>query len=389
MLIAERLKINPPAELERRLVELVDLARFTYNFLLADVLRSGSGRPAKKAILGARNRFRTLVRAGSVPNKHGEIYGTDFQKLLRGAPSQLADMACDDVDRAWKTLKKRSAPSFKRKDNARQSFTLHRKADSTFKLVDGSLRVAGLSFYLPLSNLRFLESAEQVRRVTISQEAYGWYLSVLVEVPDGLFHMEPNGRAVGIDWGVKTFASDSDGNSFSFKQLTNYGRYCSIEKNLRRLQAALARKRIRNPAGWRHSTRYARLKAKVAWAYSKLANIRKDFLHRVSKFYTDHYDEIHIEDLKPSNLLKNHRLARSVSEAMFYTWKVMLMYKSLWKGGTVILKNPRNTSQTCAHCGHVLAQKLTLSDRVFECPECGHSEDRDLNAAKNILAVPA
>jgi putative transposase len=118
-----------------------------------------------------------------------------------------------------------------------------------------------------------------------------------------------------------------------------------------------------------------------------LANIRKDFLHGVSKAYVLEYYTIVIENLKISNLLKNHKLARSIAQAMFYTWKTLLEYKCTMYGRKLIIVNPRNTSQTCSNCGTKLKEKLQLKDRTFRCPECSYAEDRDVNAARNILAL--
>ena len=99
------------------------------------------------------------------------------------------------------------------------------------------------------------------------------------------------------------------------------------------------------------------------------------------------YQSISIEDLKPSNMLKNHKLARVIAEGMFYTWKILLKYKSEWYGRDFFLKNPRNTSQTCSCCGTILSSKMKLSQGIFICenPLCSLSIDRDYNAAINIL----
>jgi putative transposase len=99
------------------------------------------------------------------------------------------------------------------------------------------------------------------------------------------------------------------------------------------------------------------------------------------------YGTIVIEDLKPRNLLKNHKLARVISEGMFYTWKVLLQYKSKFYGRELIIINPTNTSQTCNVCGTKLSKKLKLNQRIFKCSKCNHEEDRDINAAKNILKL--
>jgi len=131
------------------------------------------------------------------------------------------------------------------------------------------------------------------------------------------------------------------------------------------------------------------LRIKIAYVFEKLANIRRNFLHHVSKYYLTNYDRVVIEDLKPSNMLKNHKLARSIAENMFYTWKVMLQYKSLWYGKELIIINPRNTSQTCSACGNIKQneEKLMLNEKIYKCNSCGLELDRDYNAALNILSL--
>ena len=105
----------------------------------------------------------------------------------------------------------------------------------------------------------------------------------------------------------------------------------------------------------------------------------------MSKYYVVNYDNIVIEDLKPMNMLKNHKLARVISQSMFYTWKVMLTYKCNFYGKMLHLVDPKHTSQTCSCCGNQLQSKLSLSNRLFKCEDCDLEIDRDLNAAINIL----
>ena len=152
----------------------------------------------------------------------------------------------------------------------------------------------------------------------------------------------------------------------------------------------LANKRNKNKKYY-SSNRYMKLKNKISWIYERMANIRMDFLHHVTKIYLHEYDTIVIEDLKPSNMMKNHKLARSIAESMFYAWKTILQYKAKYYGKEVILINPKNTSQTCSSCGEVKSRannnKLKLSEKVFKCEYCNLEIDRDYNAALNILKL--
>lgn len=389
MIYCEKIKLRPNNVLLARLEQLAMIARFNYNFMLAELIRAGYSK-AKKPTLGAifavQKHYHQCVKTRMVYNKDGELYDENFQENLASAPSQICDNICKDLHRAFSTLKKHNTPSFKKKSAAKISFTLQKKVDSTFKLETSILTVSKLSFNV--NKARFLKDANQIKLVTISKSNYGWYLSITEEIPDDTFlgKLPLTGRTVGIDWGIKNFASDSEGHFVSFKNESNYKSYVASQHRLKLLQRRLSKKRLAS-SNWKSSKRYLKLKNKIAYLYEKLVNIRKNFIHAVTKVYLSEFDLIAIENLKPSNMLKNHKLARSIAEAMFYTWKVILQYKAPWYGKEVRLVSPRNTSQTCSECGHVLETKLKLSEREFHCPVCGYHEDRDTNAAKNILAL--
>jgi putative transposase len=363
-------------------MDLCNISRFCYNFILGESIKLDR-KVTKEDLYTIRSNYRNYAKNRSFVNQKNQRYSSEFYDLLQTQPSQIPDKEIENVFKAWSTLKKHPKPSFKKKNTSRNSFTLHKKAESTFKLENNKLKVAKMEF--DVKKTRFLNNAQQIKLITVTQSSYGWYLSICMEIPNDTFQKQHDGSMVGIDWGVKNFASDSDGNSISFKGQDETSKYDKIYNKLKHLQSIQGKKRHRNKDGWKKSKRYQKISNKVKVCYEKLANIRSNFLHFVSKHYVTNYDYIAIEDLKPSNLLKNHKLARSISESMFYTWKVMLQYKAKFYNVIVDLKDPRNTSQTCSCCGHVLIDKLTLNNRIFKCESCGHEEDRDINAAKNIL----
>ena len=383
MNFVEKIKIRPNNELIGRFKELCNNSRFIYNWLLGYCLKN------KCNPMDALNKYRTLVKDGSLyDQKTGVVYNDNFLKSLKNTPSQISDIATGNLKQAFKTSKKSKIPSFKSKYKSKMAFTIHKKTDSTFRLEDGFLKITKIAaFKLDLSKLRFINSETDIKRITISESTYGWYISILIDIPDDQFVIKDNNTSiVGIDWGIKRFATDSDGYYYSFKDHPAYKVYKSLEKKLKHLQSILGKKRDKNKS-WKLSKKYRLLKFKIKQVYERMANIRKDFLHETSKSYIEEYGTIVIENLKPSNLLKNHKLARSIAEGMFYTWKVFLTYKSALYGRDLIIVNPMNTSQTCNHCGTILKEKLKLSNRIFKCNHCGLKEDRDVNAAKNILSL--
>jgi putative transposase len=373
---------SPNKELLEKLEFNAFMARFTYNWLLGFCLSSKCN-PKE-----ARNVFRRLLKENKLFNtKNGTFYDDDFQILLRSGPSQITDMESDNLIQAFKNVKKKKIPSFKDRYKGIQSFMLNKKNDSNFKLDNNILKVVKIGdIKINLDKLRINLPDYNIKRITFTKSSYGWYVCILIDIEEDYFLKKKKKKKIGIDWGVKAFASDSNGKQFKFKEFESYKNYIKLYKELKRLQSILSKKRNNNKE-WKKSKKYQKLKEKVAYLYEKLTNKRKDFLHYVSKYYINKYGTIVIEDLKPCNMLKNHKLARVISEGMFYTWKVMLQYKSKFYGRELIIINPTNTSQTCSVCGTKLSKKLKLNERIFKCDKCNHEEDRDINAAKNILKL--
>jgi len=128
-----------------------------------------------------------------------------------------------------------------------------------------------------------------------------------------------------------------------------------------------------------------RARLRVARLHEKVENRRSDFLHKASRAVADAYGTVYVEDLKIRNMVKNHCLAKSISDAGWGRFVRMLCYKEEESGGRVVLVDPRGTSQRCSGCGEAVAK--SLSDRVHDCPFCGLTLDRDLNASRNILEI--
>jgi putative transposase len=211
--------------------------------------------------------------------------------------------------------------------------------------------------------------------VTVSREPCGrWYVSLAVEVAD----LEPapsTGAVVGVDLGIKDFAVTSEGD-----RIANPRHLARRERNLARYQRRMARKQ-------RGSNNRAKAKAKVARAHRKVAASRADFLHRASTRLVRDHDVIVIEDLNVKNMVRNRRLAKTISDAGWGEFRRQLEYKAARYGRRlVVIDRWYPSSKTCSACGHLLAE-LPLSVRAWCCPACRTLHDRDINAAKNILAA--
>jgi putative transposase len=211
--------------------------------------------------------------------------------------------------------------------------------------------------------------------VTVSRDPCGrWYVSFAVDVPDP-GQLPATGRTVGIDLGIKDFAVTSDG-----EKIAN-------PRHLERKARNLARYQRRAARCQQGSANRAKAKAKVARAHRKVRAARTDFLHKASTRLVRDHDVIVVEDLAVRNMVRNHSLARAISDCGWGTFRQMTEYKASRAGRHVIVTDRwYPSSKTCSACGHLLAE-LSLKTRTWQCPSCGTRHDRDVNAAQNILAA--
>ena len=385
MLITEKIKINPNKLLERNLKNLINAKRFIYNFMV-NLYNKEKLNPRE-----CRSSYRKMLKENKIINKNGNIIDLRFKEVLDNTPSQIEDMCSEDLKRAIKSHRKQKLLKFKSKRYSRKSFTIHRKNDNNFRFSNGLLKIVKINIPIKLymDKFKYYTGEEKIKRITISNNTYGWYISISYELGYNPYKLEKTKKKIGIDWGIKAFATDSNGKTFTFKKrkkLVNYQEYSRLYKRLKELQKISSKKRLANET-WYLSKKYEQLKTKITHIYERLANIRRNFLHYVSKYYIKNYDHIAIENLKPSNMNKNHKLARMINEGMFYTWKTLLSYKTRLYDKVLLIVNPRGTSQTCNECGTIKKgkTKLKLSQRIFKCHNCGMKLDRDHNAAINIL----
>ena len=215
----------------------------------------------------------------------------------------------------------------------------------------------------------------RVLRMTVSQRAGRWYASLTVERDDELVAKPLKGGAVGVDLGVKTLATLSDG------AVIENPRYLKkSERKLKKAQRELSRKT-------KGSNRRAKAKATVARIHARVANQRSDAMHKLTTRLAETFSDISIEDLHVAGMVKNHRLAKSIADASFGEFRRQLEYKTVRTGARLHVVNRwYRSSKTCSGCGSVKA-KLSLNERTYKCDNCGLTMDRDLNAAINICVA--
>ena len=274
--------------------------------------------------------------------------------------------------------KQNNPPQFKSKKNPVQSYTT--------KNVNNSIRIVHNSFKLPkLGLVKFRKSQDPKGRVlnaTIRKNAGGkYFVSLLLE--EEIQPLPKTNSAIGVDLGITDFAILSDGQKIDNHKFTS-----KMEKKLQREQRKLSRRgHLAKEKGINifEAKNYQKQKCKVARLHEKVMNQRSDFLNKLSTEIIKSHDIICIEDLHTKGMLRNHKLAKSISDVSWSGFVNRLQYKADWYGRKVIKVDPWfPSSQICSACGHKDGKK-PLNIREWTCPVCAARHDRDINASKNIL----
>ena len=253
----------------------------------------------------------------------------------------------------------------------------------------GRIRVAfSKKRYLRLKKMCEDGGELRLTKATISRDSCGSYYVSFQIASDVLIggSFEKTGSQIGIDLNVDNFLTDSNGNV-----VDNPRYYKQAKKQLIKAQRKLSKRCVRakkENRPLRTAKNYQKQRKLVAKIQRRVLRRRNAFLNELSTTLIKNHDLVVAEELRSKNLLKNHALAMSISDVGWRKFLSLLEYKAEWHDKKFVAVDPKNTTQTCSGCGHVMAgdEKLTLKDRRWKCPVCGTFHNRDHNAAKNILA---
>jgi len=367
VLKAVKVRLYPNKEQQQVISSQIGGVRYVYNRALA--LRKY-----------AYSKFGIRIGKFALINHITKLKKREKTSWLKEMDSQALQQSISNMDKAYQHFFKGGGyPKFKSRHHSRQSYQYPQR-----------VKIEGNKVFLPkvgwvkCKGLR-KEFVGKIKTVTVSFEAYQYHASILIDIEDQNIIPDTNGKFVGIDVGVSLVVADSNGRREEPLDLVR-------ELSKLRIKAQqLSRKK-------KGSNNRAKAKAKIAKQNLRIANMRKDFLHKLSRSYSENQTVI-VEDLKIKNMTsktkgtvekpsKNAKAKRGLNRVITQqSWGLffeLLEYKLQEKGGQLIKVDPKYTSQECNECHHV-SKENRRSQSKFVCTSCGHSANADINASKNIL----
>ncbi|AYD47531.1 RNA-guided endonuclease TnpB family protein [Arachidicoccus soli] len=361
MLKAYKYCLLPTEEQKQQLAKFFGSCRFVFNLGLETKMQAWT--TARKHL--------TCI---DLANQMKELKDTEAT-WLQECPSQTLQMSLRNLDNAYTQFFKGGGfPKFKSK-HRKQSIQFPQGVKTDFE--------NSIIFLPKLKNVTCIFHRQfkgEIKTVTVSRTSTGkYFVSILVENQKQLPKKKPvmQKTTVGIDMGVKTFATLSDGTTFDNPK--------HLRNNLRRLRVEQRKLSRRFKRGAKEQSKnFLKQKLVVAKLHEHIKNQREDYLHKASTHIIRSYNSICLEDLNIKGMMQNEKLALAIGEVGWHKFKTMLEYKAEWYGKNILyIGRFQPSSKLCSHCGHIF-KELSLKDRSWTCQSCGTHHERDENAALNI-----
>ncbi len=360
MILAHKIELKPNNKQRTYFAKASGTARFAYNWALAEWQAQYQAHQENPAL--------PKPTQGALRKQLNAIKRDEFPWMLE-VTKNAPQMAIIQLGNAFKRFFKGEAgyPQFKKK-GVHDSFSI---SNDQFSLNESlnQIRIPNLGWVRLRESLRF---NGKILSATVSRQASKWFVSISVELDDVVHKRKAeNQGVVGVDLGISSLATLSTG-----EVVTGSKPLKKLLVKLKRLSRSLSRKQ-------KASSNWRKAKAKLAKLHARMSNIRKDSLHKLTCDLTQRFSIIGIEDLNVKGMMSNGKLARHIADMGFYEFKRQLEYKAQMRGNLIVIANRwYPSSKTCSSCG-AIKQDLMLKDRIFQC-QCGHTQDRDLNAAMNL-----
>jgi len=366
MLLTKKIRLIPTPEQEILFLKSAGVARWAYNYFLSE-----NERIYQQYLENNKTGVKSISE-GAVRKYINNVLKKTTHTWLKEVGSNVMKQAVKDADVALQRFLKKISdkPKYKSKHKSKLSFYVNCESLSR---KNGGFHGEKTGFVRTSEPLPKLKKGEKYSNPHISFDGKYWYLSFGYKVTGTECGL--TGESIGIDLGIKDLCITSDG-----KKHENPGIIRKHGKKLAKLQRQLSHKE-------KGSNNYYKQRRKIALCHEKITNTRKNNLHKISYQIISENQVIVSENLQIKNMVKNHHLAKSISDVSWYELARQLEYKAAWNGRQYIkIDTFYASSQLCSACGYKNIATKDLSVREWTCPVCGAKHDRDINAARNILA---
>ena len=379
MILTHKTEIFPNAEQVKQIEINFGLRRFFFN----------------KSIMLLKHKYgdlkenKKLIKKKELMEYRKTVFRSKYKWLASKGPTQVLDTTIEDVQFALDSLWRKGKNILLRKKKYSNTFRICRSgvkpdgSTSAFLLHPDNkslIRLPKMGYVEMAEELRWEDKPETIRTVTIKKEANRYFIAITCEIPNP-FLLEKTNRFLGVDWGLKQYITAFDGDDIVTADFDN-GKLKKLDKRVARFNQRLARCK-------RFSKNFLKVKTKLQQAHLNFVNYRYDFVHQIVHEINQAYDSVTLENLNMNFPKQNRSLSNSVRRKPYYLLKEALINKFKQYGKRIYLvsKNFPST-QTCYKCGYVKKgeEKMKLGEHTYHCKNCGHVDDRDENAAKNLWA---